>query len=260
MVVDIVPNHMGVARPEANPAWWDVLKRGRASAYAHWFDIDWTHPRIVVPILGDAPDALADLRVDGGELRYFEHRFPIADGTETGDPQEIHSRQHYELISWRRANEELNYRRFFAIVDLAGLRVEDETVFAATHREILRWYAAGELDGLRIDHPDGLRDPGQYFARLRAAAPDAWLVIEKILEVGEALDPSWPVDGTTGYDTLNEIGGVFIDPAGEKPFDALTKASTGCPAGIGSPTSRSATPRSGSSAPSCAASPSSCPT
>jgi (1->4)-alpha-D-glucan 1-alpha-D-glucosylmutase len=208
-----------------------VLKRGRVSAFAHWFDIDWTRPRIVVPILGDGPDALADLRVEDGELRYFEHRFPIAEGTahDGDDPQEIHSRQHYELISWRRANEELNYRRFFAIVDLAGLRVEDETVFAATHREILRWVAAGDVDGLRIDHPDGLRDPGQYLARLRAAAPQSWLVIEKILEVGEDLVPAWPVDGTTGYDALNEIGGVFVDPAGEGPFDALHKDLDGLP-------------------------------
>jgi len=227
LVVDIVPNHMGVAVPKVNPAWWDVLTYGRDSAYAHWFDIDWAHPRIVLPVLGD--DSLDDLRVEDGELRYFEHRFPIAPGTGPGfgggNAPEVHSRQHYELVSWRRGNTDLTYRRFFAIVELAGLRVEDDSVFEATHREILRW----QPDGLRVDHPDGLRDPGRYLARLRAAAPDAWLVVEKILEPGESLDPSWPVDGTTGYDALREVGGVFIDPAGEAPFTELHKSLDGPP-------------------------------
>jgi (1->4)-alpha-D-glucan 1-alpha-D-glucosylmutase len=227
LVVDIVPNHMGVAVPKANPAWWDVLTYGRDSAYAHWFDIDWAHPRIVLPVLGD--DGEDDLRVEDGELRYFEHRFPIAPGTGDGDARHVHSRQHYELVSWRRGNTDLTYRRFFAIVELAGLRVEDDSVFDATHREILRW----QPDGIRVDHPDGLRDPGRYVARLRAAAPDAWLVVEKILEAGsnggEALDPSWPVDGTTGYDALREVGGVFIDPTGEAPFTELHKSLDGPP-------------------------------
>jgi (1->4)-alpha-D-glucan 1-alpha-D-glucosylmutase len=222
LVVDIVPNHMGVAVPKANPAWWDVLTHGRDSAYAHWFDIDWAHPRIVLPVLGD--DGERDLRVEDGELRYFEHRFPIAPGTGHGDPPEVHSRQHYELVSWRRGDTDLTYRRFFTIVGLAGLRVEDESVFDATHREILRW----QPDGIRVDHPDGLRDPGQYLARLRAAAPDAWLVIEKILEVGEELE-EWPVEGTTGYEALREIGGVFVDPAGEAPFTELHASLGGSP-------------------------------
>jgi (1->4)-alpha-D-glucan 1-alpha-D-glucosylmutase len=218
LVVDIVPNHMGVAVPHANHAWWAVLQHGPASPYAHWFDIDWRRPRITIPVLGS--DSLDDLRVEDGELRYYDHRYPIAEGTGDGTPQQVHDRQHYELINWRRGDTELNYRRFFAIVDLAGLRVEDETVFEGTHREILRWVAAGEVDGIRVDHPDGLRDPRQYLVRLRAAAPDTWLVIEKILEPGEDLDPQWPVDGTTGYDALREIGGVFIDPAGESGFPA----------------------------------------
>jgi (1->4)-alpha-D-glucan 1-alpha-D-glucosylmutase len=217
LVVDIVPNHAGIAVPAANPAWWDVLRRGRDSPYAHWFDIDWTRPRILLPVLADTPDALDDLRLEEGELRYFEHRFPLADGSGNGTPKEAHDRQHYELASWRRANEELNYRRFFAINELAGLRVEDETVFAATHREILRWVGRGDVDGIRVDHPDGLRDPAGYLRRLRAAAPDTWLVVEKILEAGETLDGDWPVDGTTGYEALREVCGVFVDPAGEPP-------------------------------------------
>ena len=226
LVVDIVPNHAGVAVPAANPAWWDVLRRGRDSAYAPWFDIDWTRPRILVPILADDPDALDQLKIVDNELHYFEHRFPIAPGTLSGDAKSVHDRQHYELVSWRRGNTEINYRRFFAITELAGLRVEDPIVFDATHRELLRWYEAGELDGIRVDHPDGLRDPAGYLSRLAAAAPEAWLVVEKILEAGEEL-PDWPVAGTTGYDALREVSGLFVDPAAEAPFTALDTELTG---------------------------------
>ncbi|WP_346534620.1 malto-oligosyltrehalose synthase [Micromonospora sp. DPT] len=226
LVVDIVPNHAGVAQPAANPAWWDVLRRGRSSAYADWFDIDWDRGRLLLPVLADTPDALDDLKVVDGELRYHEHRFPIADGTADGNPREVHDRQHYELISWRRGDSELTYRRFFAVSDLAGLRVEDPAVFDATHAEVLRWAAAGELDGIRVDHPDGLRDPAGYLARLRAAAPDAWLVVEKILEYGEEL-PDWPVDGTTGYDALAAVCGLFVDPRAEGDFTALDARLTG---------------------------------
>ncbi|MCW2640258.1 MAG: malto-oligosyltrehalose synthase [Dactylosporangium sp.] len=235
LVVDIVPNHVGVAVPAANPAWWDVLRHGRESRYADWFDIDWTRPRILLPVLGDGPDALDELKVVDDELHYYDHRFPIAPGTtagaageagSVGSPAEVHDRQHYELVSWRRGNKEINYRRFFAIAELAGLRVEDPAVFEATHRELLRWYAAGELSGIRVDHPDGLRDPAGYLRRLAGAAPDAWLVVEKILEVGEEL-PDWPVAGTTGYDALREVSGLFVDPAAEAAFTALDARLTG---------------------------------
>jgi (1->4)-alpha-D-glucan 1-alpha-D-glucosylmutase len=214
LVVDIVPNHMGIAVPSANLAWWDVLRYGRGSRYASWFDIDWSYPRVVLPVLADAPDAVNDLRIVGDELRYHDRRYPIAPGTATGDPRTTHDRQHYELVSWRRTDQ-INYRRFFAISDLAAVRVEDPAVFDATHREVLRWYAAGELDGIRVDHPDGLRDPAGYLDRLAAAAPDAWLVVEKILEAGSGAGeqlPDWPVAGTTGYDALREVCGLFIEP------------------------------------------------
>ncbi len=220
LVVDIVPNHAGVRVPAANPAWWDVLRHGRESSCAGWFDIDWSAGPLVIPVLADDPYALDDLVVADGELRYHEHRFPLADGTGGGAPREVHERQHYRLVSWRRADTDLNYRRFFAVNDLAGLRVEDPVVFDAVHREVLRWYAAGDLDGIRVDHPDGLRDPGGYFARLADAAPEAWLVAEKILEPGEEL-PDWPIAGTTGYDALREVAGLFVDPAGEPAFTAL---------------------------------------
>ncbi|MER7459122.1 malto-oligosyltrehalose synthase [Micromonospora sp. NPDC126480] len=220
LVVDIVPNHAGVARPAANPAWWDVLRRGRESAYAGWFDIDWQRGRLLLPVLADDPAALDDLKVFDGELRYHEHRFPIADGTGDGTPREVHDRQHYELVNWRRGDAELTYRRFFAVSDLAGLRVEDPEVFAATHDLVLRWARAGEIDGIRVDHPDGLRDPAEYLARLREAAGPVWLIVEKILEYGEEL-PDWPVDGTTGYEALSAVSGLFIDPDAEADFTAL---------------------------------------
>ena len=224
LVVDIVPNHAGIAVPEANPAWWDVLANGRGSAYSGWFDIDWSRDRIVVPVLGHDGD-LDKLRVEDGELRYYDHRYPIAPGTGAGTPREVHARQHYELVGWRRGDRELNYRRFFAVSDLAGLRVEDPAVFEATHAEMLRWVARGDVDGIRVDHPDGLRDPVGYLVRLRAAAPGPWLVVEKILEHGEEL-PDWPVDGTTGYEALREVCGLFVDPAGEAAFTALDTALT----------------------------------
>ena len=226
LVVDIVPNHAGVAVPAANPTWWDVLKNGRESRFAGFYDIDWSRDRLLVPVLADDPDALDELRVEDGELRYYDKRFPIADGTGEGTAREVHDRQHYELVNWTRGDSELNYRRFFAIVDLAGLRVEDPAVFDATHAEILRWYAEGAVQGIRVDHPDGLRDPGGYLTRLHEAAPDAWLVVEKILEPGEEM-PAWPVAGTTGYDALAEVGGVFVDPTTERFFDTLDHYLTG---------------------------------
>jgi (1->4)-alpha-D-glucan 1-alpha-D-glucosylmutase len=136
-------------------------------------------------------------------------------------PAELDSlleRQNYRLAYWRTAKQELDYRRFFDINTLVSLRMEDEQVFHDTHRLVLGWLERGVVDGVRIDHPDGLRDPEQYFARLRQAAPNAWIVVEKILEPGENLPQTWPVEGTTGYDFLNRLQGVFIDPAGEIPL------------------------------------------
>ncbi|WP_293783480.1 malto-oligosyltrehalose synthase [uncultured Aeromicrobium sp.] len=224
VVLDIVPNHMSVAMPRANRWWWSVLREGRASPYAEYFDIDWSRGRILLPMLGDDAD-VADLMVDGEELVVGDLRFPIDPATL--DPglsaQQIHDRQHYELVGWRRGNTELNYRRFFDITSLAAVRVERPEVFDDTHREILRWVESGDVTGLRVDHPDGLADPGGYARRLHEAAPDTWIVLEKILHPGEDLPPSWPVAGTTGYDAMREFFGVLLDPAGEEPLTALAE-------------------------------------
>ena len=136
--------------------------------------------------------------------------------------------QHYRLAYWRTAGRELNYRRFFNINTLAGIRVEDPKVFHDTHALLLSWAEKGYLDGLRIDHPDGLRDPEEYLRRLREAAPRSWIVIEKILEPGEELPSQWPVDGTTGYDFLNVLGGLFIDQSAVEPLTRLYQEFTGC--------------------------------
>lgn len=222
LVVDIVPNHMSVEVPSANPWWHSVLREGQASAYAHHFDIDWSRERILVPVLG-SPDDVAQLTIEGDDLAYFDQRFPVAPGTGDGTPQDVHDRQHYELVDWRRGNTELNYRRFFDITTLAAVTVEQPEVFEDSHREILTWVNAEEVTGLRVDHPDGLADPGAYARRLRDAAPNAWIVIEKILHPGEQLPASWPVEGTTGYDALRELSGVLVDPAGEPTFAKLAQ-------------------------------------
>ncbi|MFD1151746.1 malto-oligosyltrehalose synthase [Saccharothrix hoggarensis] len=189
-VLDIVPNHMAVGPDDVNQWWWDVLQHGRDSRYARFFDIDWDSGPLLLPFAAD-------------EASEEEHA-------------------HYRLVDWRRGNAELNYRRFFDITTLAAVRVEDPEVFEATHGEVLRWVAAGEVTGLRVDHPDGLADPGGYVRRLKERA-GVWLVVEKILGADERLPASWPVDGTTGYDALREVCGLFVDPAGEAGFTALAE-------------------------------------
>ena len=221
LVVDIVPNHVGIDKPEQNPWWCDVLRHGRSSDYATFFDIDWdlADGRIVLPILG-SDDDVNDLTVDGDLLRLGDLAFPIAPGTGDGTGPQVHDRQHYRLVGWRRGL--CGYRRFFSITSLAGLRQEDRAVFDASHTEVARWFTEGLVDGIRIDHPDGLSNPGGYLAWLRElVGPTAWIVIEKILAADEALEPTLPVAGTTGYDVLREVGGVFVDPTGEAALTAL---------------------------------------
>ncbi len=222
LVLDLVPNHMGIDDPSAAPWWWDVLQHGRQSAHAAAFDIDWEFGsgKVRIPVLGSADD-VEKLEVVDGELRYYDNRFPLAPGTDGGTPQEVHARQHYELVDWRRADSDLNFRRFFAINTLAGLRVEDPAVFDATHELVLELVRDGAVDGLRIDHPDGLADPRGYLDRLAAASGGRWTVVEKILEPGEELPEGWQTAGTTGYDALTEVDRVLVDPAGEPALTAL---------------------------------------
>ena len=200
LIVDIVPNHVGVEHPDQNRWWRDVLEHGRLSPYATYFDIDWDlepDGRIVLPVLGSDDDAAPP-------------GYPVDD-------------QHYRLIGWRHGI--CGYRRFFSITSLAGLRQEDRAVFDATHMEVKRWFSEGLVDGLRIDHPDGLSDPAGYLAWLREiVGPQAWIVVEKILAVDEALEPTLPVAGTTGYDALREIGGLFVDPTGREALGGVVES------------------------------------
>ncbi|HEX2064883.1 MAG TPA: malto-oligosyltrehalose synthase, partial [Acidimicrobiales bacterium] len=137
------------------------------------------------------------------------------------------SRQSYRLAYWRTARRETNYRRFTDNNGLVAVRVDDPKVFDATHRLLLEWVGAGLVQGLRIDHVDGLRDPEGYLGRLQEATDGAWVVVEKVLQPRERLRPAWPVAGTTGYDFLNQVGGLFVDPDGERVLAHLYAEITG---------------------------------
>ncbi|MFF3482544.1 malto-oligosyltrehalose synthase [Streptomyces sp. NPDC002701] len=216
LVVDIVPNHMAMS-PRHNRPLWEVLREGPDSPYARWFDIDWEAQggRVLLPVLGGPVGAeTGDLVVDGDVLRYHDHAFPLRAGTEKLPLPELLDAQWYRLAWWRLARTELNYRRFFSISELIGVRVEDPEVFDATHGKIIQLLDEGVVDGLRIDHPDGLADPDAYLRRLNGATGGRWTVVEKILADGEPLPAAWPVAGTTGYDALRHVDGVLTDPAG----------------------------------------------
>ena len=252
IIIDIVPNHMGVAGGEN--AWWnDVLRRGEASEYARFFDIDWRE-RLVLPILGSPlHDVLSDgqitVDVSGDDpclVLYGDQRVPLAfesheaarmlDGR--APDKALLDLQHYRLVWWRAANDELNWRRFFTINDLAGLSVEDEGVFEATHSLYFRLYEEGLIDGVRLDHIDGLSDPAAYLKRLRArfdaidasdnaARGPAYITVEKILAAGEPLPDDWPIEGTSGYEFMADVTALLHDPAGEEPLTELWRAMSG---------------------------------
>ena len=319
LVLDIVPNHMGVGG--ADNAWWlDVLEWGRASAHAEYFDIDWDPPdsslrgRMLAPFLGspygdclDNKELTLQFDPEDGRLfvGYYTHRFPINPRdypsvllTEGGPLEEparafgelsttnreamraeaatarqalrspdyaqaiaeclraydpatdagrdrLHrllERQSYRLAWWRAATDEINWRRFFDVNGLAGVRAEVPAVFDDTHRTILRLYTEGLIDAVRIDHVDGLADPRGYCRKLRRqldAAHEhrprdlqtekAGLWIEKILAPHESLSTDWLTDGTTGYDYMNDVSAVLHDAAGEAPLTGLWTTLTGRP-------------------------------
>jgi (1->4)-alpha-D-glucan 1-alpha-D-glucosylmutase len=274
LIVDIVPNHMAVGASD-NPWWTDLLRRGRASQYAKFFDVDWEcddpalRGKVLAPFLGKAyGEALADgdirvtqISAEDPAIRYFDTELPIdpADhayvserGLESFDPatpsgrQNIHAlleRQHYRLAWWGTAGDEINWRRFFDINGLAGLRIEVPEVFEATHATLFRLYAEGLLDGFRVDHVDGLSDPPGYCRQLRrrlddlapqrppdAAQGRAYLVIEKILGAGEVLPADWGVDGTSGYDFMNEVSALQHDPGNQAALAQLWHSSSHRPA------------------------------
>jgi (1->4)-alpha-D-glucan 1-alpha-D-glucosylmutase len=257
-ILDIVPNHMAV-NDRANRWWWDVLKHGPESRYAAFFDIDWDPPearlrrRLLLPVLGDHYGRVLEaggIRVERGDdelvVRHGDDVSPLSPesvevtfGDAGGDEEisalnsnldglhELLEKQHYRLAHWRTAGRDLNYRSFFALADFAALRMENDDVFDAVHEVVIDLVDRGELDGLRVDHVDGLREPAAYLRKLRATAPKAYVVVEKVLEPNEVLPSEWPVEGTTGYDFMHLATGVLIDPANEKLLDDFYRDFTG---------------------------------
>jgi (1->4)-alpha-D-glucan 1-alpha-D-glucosylmutase len=262
LVLDIVPNHVGLISP-GNPWWWDVLANGPEGHYARHLDLFWRpgangQPSLLLPQLGrDLEDELAEGSLElayespdqpygGWRVVYHEHAWPVRTGTlaragldeddveatlaafDRDRLRDLLDHQHYRLAHWRRANDELDHRRFFDVWTLGGVRIEDPEVFADAHAAILPLLADGTLDGLRIDHPDGLKDPAGYFERLRAqVGVRPWIVIEKILEGGERLRLDWPVDGTVGYRFADVALGLHVDGDAGPVFDDLQATLTG---------------------------------
>ncbi len=235
-IADVVPNHVAVPTPaRLNTALWSVLRDGPSSPYAEWFDVDWGsgNQPLLMAVLGQRIGRVlgdGELSVDGDVLRYYDHEFPLRPGTETLPIAELVTEQWYRLAHWRVADEELNYRRFFDVDTLAAVRVENQEVFEATHELLFSLLHEGKLTGFRIDHPDGLADPRGYLRRLAERTGGAWVVVEKILEGTEELPADWPCAGTTGYDALLRVGGLFVDPSGAAPLSAFHSELTGEPA------------------------------
>lgn len=197
LIVDIVPNHMAATLENA---WWvDVLRHGQSSRYAGYFDIDWNEDKVFLPWLGK-PIA----KVVAGDIDALKLPKPGA----------------YRLGWWRTASDRINWRRFFDVNELVCLRMEDDETFEAAHSMIARLYAEGMIEGVRVDHVDGISDPAAYCRKLRRRLDPAnpgrpYLVVEKILLRGETLPEEWGCDGTTGYDFMDEASALQHDPAAE---------------------------------------------
>ena len=268
LIADIVPNHMAIG---SQNAWWlDVLRHGRASRYANYFDIDWESQdpelrgKVLLPMLGKPlAEALAAGEIsvtqdaDGAAIKYFDHRFPLAPDDAAGVVGslaqfdagaaedrarllELLQRQHYRLAWWRVANDEINWRRFFDINELIGLRMEHAEAFESVHALIFRLYAEGIIDGVRVDHVDGLSDPASYCRTLRqrlealaAQRPSSaqqgrpYIVVEKILLCGEELPEIWGCDGTSGYDFMEEVSALQHDARAAKVLEQTWSSVSG---------------------------------
>lgn len=290
-VIDIVPNHMAAKAPD-NIWWMDVLKYGRLSPYANYFDIFWQHTKkILLPVLAaKLVQVIAAKKIklrlinDGFVFQYYEQLFPIAPlsliglwrkiATTTKSQllkkkvqqmheliahcnhrrvklleqqliavamqseaifnaltqvlttynnsalllQKLHQRQNYQLVFWQTSLKKTSYRRFFHLNSLVGIKIEERKVFTATLKLVLQWQKDCGFNGVRVDHIDGLRNPEEYLRRLYKALPDKWIIVEKILAADERLPATWPVAGTTGYEFLNVVTNVLLDPRKEAAF------------------------------------------
>jgi len=247
LVLDLVPNHVAVPVPAwHNRALWSVLAEGPESPYADWFDVDWSSGlqasedgAMLMPVLGNrigevlaAGEIVVGTETVPGEgerpvLRYYDHVLPVRAGTENLPLAELLERQHYRLAWWKVAAEELNYRRFFDVDTLAAIRVEIPKVFDATHALVVDLVRRGIVDGLRIDHPDGLAAPKAYLERLAEQTDHSWVVVEKILAPDEELPEDWATAGTTGYDAMWRVHAAFVDSSGESELASVMRHLTG---------------------------------
>ncbi len=263
LLLDMVPNHMSTST--SNDWWFDVLENGPASKYATWFDIDWRRfeGKVLLPILEDDLEPV----LVAGKLRlvfdaqkffiaYHDRHFPLSQESRAviskqsaqgsieaalkhfngipsqaasfGPLRDLLNEQHYRLAFWRTGPREINYRRFFDVNELISLRIELPEVFEAAHGLLSLLLNEQKVNGLRIDHPDGLWDPRQYLDRLQEKFESIYTVAEKILTDDEMLPGDWPTDGSTGYDFLNRLNGLFVNPNHEAAFDRIYSEFTGC--------------------------------
>jgi (1->4)-alpha-D-glucan 1-alpha-D-glucosylmutase len=235
-LIDIVPNHMA-ASPD-NAWWWDVLRLGQGSVFAPTFDIDWSRHvgRVLVPTLSrPLNELMEEIRYNGEEssrLMVIDGQpFPLAPGSRTNSElSAVLARQHYQPAYWRLSNHEGNYRRFFDIDGLIGVRVEDASVFERTHAFIAALGSDERVAGWRVDHVDGLRDPKTYLQRLFQATTHrttrAVVLVEKIVSADEQTPEDWDVDGTTGYEFANLAGGLFVSDRGAQVLAANAQTFT----------------------------------
>ncbi|MFZ3582370.1 malto-oligosyltrehalose synthase [Loktanella sp. DJP18] len=219
IIIDIVPNHTAFTLD--NPWLRDVLRHGTDSAFAPHFDIDWSE-RLLLPFLTDNFEALVDAgavsvdrAADGPVLRVGDLAVPLnpATAADTDDLAALHAAQAWRLTPWARERDSITHRRFFNVTGLIGMRVEDQAVFDDMHRRVFELVDAGLVQGLRLDHIDGLADPDAYLARLKARVGDTPVWVEKILTGDEAL-PDWDIAGTTGYEAARQIARLLTDGSG----------------------------------------------
>lgn len=221
-MMDLVPNHMG-ATP-VNEWWFEVLKKGKRSKYAKFFDIEWDAGggKVILPVLSDD----AKIRKGKGVVIVNGRRYPMRKGTEELPLRKALEKQHYEMIHWKEGASRVNYRRFFDITDLVGLKMEDPSVYDRYDEKAFDWMNDGFIKAFRIDHPDGLWDPESYLKQIKKDAPDAYVVVEKILQSNETLRKGQKSDGSVGYDALNTLNRVFIDPKSQRKMYAIYKKFT----------------------------------
>ncbi|MBB4080621.1 malto-oligosyltrehalose synthase [Lewinella aquimaris] len=221
---DIVPNHTALS-PE-NVWFSTVVGEGKNGRFANHFDIDWDHPRMpgrmMLPVLGDDPDTVREqgqLQEYRGGVKIYDKYWEAPDADRNATSEET---THVEPVHWQTVTDYINYRRFFTVNELIGMRTEDRQVYDDLHERTFADVRNGYIQHLRVDHVDGLLDPTTYLQRLReSVGPDVGIYVEKILEPGEQLPDDWPVDGTTGYDFLAEVNRLLTNEDSNNSFSDL---------------------------------------